>query len=211
MKIKVMLIVMFLGSVFNLKAQKNRAVLYLRSGDTIKGLAKITVDNKILYRKDKKSKRETHDHQTLKKVKINVKGTRKEFEYKLVKTKKYAKPKLMTPITLGKINLYKIDVTIMSNAIVGGPQINNTIGGGFGLGVNNFNDFSINNYYVGKGDTDFVEKLTSSNNRLFEKSFKKAASEYFKDCSKLVEMIQSKEFRKRDLEEIVEFYNEDCD
>lgn len=41
-------------------------------------------------------------------------------------------------------------------------------------------------------------------------TFKKDMLEYFSDCPKLVEKIESKDFRKDDLESIVRFYNSNC-
>lgn len=40
--------------------------------------------------------------------------------------------------------------------------------------------------------------------------FKKEMSEYFADCPSLVALIQEKEFKRRDLSEIVMFYNTRC-
>lgn len=41
-------------------------------------------------------------------------------------------------------------------------------------------------------------------------TFKKEMSQYFSECPKLVEKIQSKDYRKNDLESIVRFYNSNC-
>lgn len=41
-------------------------------------------------------------------------------------------------------------------------------------------------------------------------SFKKEMTEYFSNCPKLVQKIESKDFRKKDLEEIVNYYNSEC-
>lgn len=41
-------------------------------------------------------------------------------------------------------------------------------------------------------------------------TFKKDMIEYFSDCPALVEKIESKDFRKNDLEFIVSFYNSNC-
>jgi hypothetical protein len=40
--------------------------------------------------------------------------------------------------------------------------------------------------------------------------FKKQMAEYFADCPALVSLIQDKEFKRRDLDEIVLFYNQRC-
>ncbi|MEZ4852991.1 hypothetical protein [Flavobacterium sp.] len=41
-------------------------------------------------------------------------------------------------------------------------------------------------------------------------SFKKFINNYFKDCQKLISKVENKEFKKKNLEEIVEFYNSNC-
>ena len=40
--------------------------------------------------------------------------------------------------------------------------------------------------------------------------FRKQMEEYFKDCQKLADLIANKDFKRRDIEEIVEFYNRQC-
>lgn len=47
-------------------------------------------------------------------------------------------------------------------------------------------------------------------NKYFTKNFKKAAALYFRDCKMLVEKIINKEFRRRHIEDIVNFYNSKC-
>lgn len=42
------------------------------------------------------------------------------------------------------------------------------------------------------------------------KSFKKSATEYFKDCPSLVSKINDTKYRRKDLEDLVKFYNINC-
>lgn len=42
------------------------------------------------------------------------------------------------------------------------------------------------------------------------KSFKKRASEYFSDCAALVSKIEDKKYRRKDLESLVKYYNDNC-
>lgn len=41
-------------------------------------------------------------------------------------------------------------------------------------------------------------------------TFKKDMADYFSDCPALIEKIESKDFRKNDLEFVVRFYNSNC-
>ena len=42
------------------------------------------------------------------------------------------------------------------------------------------------------------------------KSFKKRASEYFSDCPSLVSKVESKKYTRKDLEGLVNHYNDNC-
>lgn len=60
-------------------------------------------------------------------------------------------------------------------------------------------------------DSDFI--LQKGNDVLMQPSifsFKREMTEYFSNCPKLVEKIESKDFRKKHLEEIVNYYNSEC-
>lgn len=61
---------------------------------------------------------------------------------------------------------------------------------------------SVENYILQKGDGELK--------RLKGLTFKKDMAEYFSDCPALVAKIESKDFRKRDMNIIVRFYNSYC-
>ncbi len=63
-------------------------------------------------------------------------------------------------------------------------------------------------YFVGKKNEEKLQLINSES--FLYKNFRKTLSSYFHDCHVLVEKIQNKEFKKRDILEIVEFYNENC-
>uniref|UniRef100_UPI00404753FD hypothetical protein n=1 Tax=Mariniflexile sp. TaxID=1979402 RepID=UPI00404753FD len=63
----------------------------------------------------------------------------------------------------------------------------------------------------------FEESLLMRNNEeaiIFNyvelKSFKKRASEYFSDCSSLVSKIEDEKYNRKDLEDLVNYYNANC-
>jgi hypothetical protein len=68
--------------------------------------------------------------------------------------------------------------------------------------------FTIKNYYLRKKHEKEVTHISSTH--LFSKNFKKAATSYFEDCPDLVEKIATKEYRKRDIRAVIEFYNAKC-
>jgi hypothetical protein len=66
----------------------------------------------------------------------------------------------------------------------------------------------------GMTTTTFNYLLQRGDEQLFEPralAFKKDMIEYFSDCPKLVALIEGKEFKRRDFEEMVRYYNEQCD
>lgn len=61
-------------------------------------------------------------------------------------------------------------------------------------------------YYVGHGNSDQIETLYTRG-LPFSKSFKKSMKNYFKDCPELLERIENEEFTKKNISEILSFYN----
>lgn len=46
--------------------------------------------------------------------------------------------------------------------------------------------------------------------QILHNNFKKAAIDYFKDCPSLIEKVKSKKFTKKNIKEMVVFYNTEC-
>jgi hypothetical protein len=197
---KTMLIIGIILFSLNSNSQKKTTKLYLTNGDTIQGLAKITAFGKIKFRYNKKSKKKIYLPNQLIKFDLNEHDSKNTYAYKYIQgNQRSTKRKLMILITAGKIDLYRITTTTTSAPMAG------SFGGMGGMVMS----FTMDSYYVSRDDSDMVTKLTSRGT-LFEKNFKKAASEYFKDCKSLVNKIQNKTYKKRDIEEIVEYYNTQC-
>jgi hypothetical protein len=74
-----------------------------------------------------------------------------------------------------------------------------TSGGGPNMPMNTTQTIS---YFLQKGNGALVEPRVLG--------FKKEMAEYFADCPTLVGLIQEREFKRRDLDEIVMFYNSKC-
>jgi len=201
--IKKVFIIISLLFFIPIVAQKQKATLYFKDGTSLKGLAKFTIfGNEIKFRKEKGSERIIYDSQKIDKILIRKNDRDVMYQYKIIKNKN--NPILLELIEAGKVTLYRDLKHRYSQGVpiadARGNWSSNPSGGTY---------YTISNYYVSKDNEDFVFHLGSKGS-FFSKNFKKAASNYFKDCSVLVDKIQNKKFRKRDIVEIVEFYNENC-
>lgn len=163
--------------------QKQKATLFFKNGVILEGFAHFgSFNSKISYKKTKKSKKLFFDAKTINKIIVHSKKEDSEYHYRRIKGRNsYA---FIKPTLKGKVTLYIIKTE------------------------SDQNHKSITYFYVSKGVNEDLKELRSSLRHWT--NFKKIASNYFKDCPKLVKKIQSKEFRKRDIVEVVEYYNDNC-
>jgi hypothetical protein len=179
-------------------AQSTKAILTFKDGSVLEGLGKLKGAEKVKFRKNKKTKAAKYHFSDLESVKIFTVDEANTYVYLLDKQKN--KFRVLEEVLKGKVSLYRI----VSRGNHGGF-------GGFGTNGMTFSvstSFSIKSFYVRKSGEDSISNLGSTS--LFSKNFKKAASNYFKDCPKLVTKIQHKEYRKRDIRAMIEFYNSNC-
>ncbi len=191
---------LFLSSTIH--AQRTKAVLYFKDGTQITGLGKLKGANKVKFRKTRKDKAKKYDFKNLEKVKIYEADDINTYVYLKVKDKNHYR--VLEEVIVGAVSLYKI----VSHGQHAGVGMGGFGGAGGGMAIGMGTSFSIKSYYVKRKNDQAVTHLGSTS--LFSKSFKKAAGSYFKDCLNLVEKIQNKEFKKRDIREVVEYYNTEC-
>lgn len=197
---KLIILLIVLSSTISY-SQRQKATLFFKDGTKIEGLAKITsFGDKIKFKKNKKSEKVFYNSQQIDKIVIRENDVDKTYQYKIIKNKNT--PQLLEPLKEGKVTLYR-DLKQGYN-----PGMSM---GGFGAGGMTFGggSYSISSYYVSKDGGNIVIHLGDSGT-IFTKNFKKAASEYFSDCAELVKKIETREYKKRHIVEIVEFYNENC-
>lgn len=181
--------------------QKTRAELIFKDGTSIKGLAEPTNVGNIRYRKSRKEKKIFYSFEEVDTLKVYH-----DFNpttYVLVKVQEKEKPKVLEMARNGKNVTYFRDVQQGYSAPVSIPMAGGgmmTTGGGF---------YTLSSSYVRKANQGEAVYLGSSS--WLSKNFRKAAMDFFSDCSKLVKKIEGREFKKRDLKEIIEFYNGECD
>lgn len=188
---KVTLLVLALVSLSGL-SQNKPCTIYFKDNTTIVGLGKLKLDGTLKFRLNEDSKSKFYDGNSIDKVEMED----QIYQYKTIQEDF---PIWMKLLIKGKVNLYTNDVTGYS--YMGGAGMGNGMGGMSYGGT-------VTYYYVShEGDTE-VFKITAIGT--FSKNFKNAASDFFKDCPLLVEKIQNKAFKKGDMEEVVKFYNSQC-
>jgi hypothetical protein len=180
--------------------QRTKARLEFKDGTILNGLGKLKGASFVKFRKDKKSKAKIYHFKDLNRVKIYNGDEITIYVY--LPEKEKGTFKVLEEVVVGDIFLYKI-VSHGTHAPMGVG-----FGGAGGMNMAMGTSFTIKNYYLRKKDDKSVTHITSTS--LFSKNFKKTAAKYFEDCPSLVEKIENKEYRKRDIRAIIEFYNSKC-
>lgn len=201
--------IFFLLLIYNLsvQAQMQKATLFFKDGTELYGLARITSSGKkIKFKKNNEAKSVTYSSKEIESIALLVKkngnSTNKanlqnaHYFYKNIEGKRTEL--LLELIVKGKVNLFR-DLKIVGGGInTMGPQ-----------GPMMMRSYTISSYYASREDSRTVIHLGDKGD-LFGKNFKKAASEYFKDCPELVKKIQNNVFKKNDIVDVVKFYNKKC-
>jgi hypothetical protein len=195
---KILLLTILLYSI-NLSAQigYSKAKIYFKDGTIKEGFGKhIFLSNKkIKFKENKKDKPIELGFIKVDKFILND----IEYDFKIIKGK--SEITFFKVKQRGKVSLY---YTIKTNnsAPMGGM---NTGGIGVGIGFSTSSEV----YYIGKNDEDQITQLFN----LFgpsKKIFKKIVPQFFGDCPDLLDKIDYKEYKKRDIVKIVDFYNKKC-
>ena len=199
-RICISLLFLLIGS--SLFAQTERVELYRSDGTILKGLAKRSND-KLKYRKAKGESAIRYDLTEFEKIIVFSEGEDEDQVYKKIHIKDEKKPEMLLVVAEGPVSIYQKEKTYY------------TSGYGAGLGVNGVsghtftgNNLSINTLYLKKENEP--EAIYLGSDKLFSKNFKKAAADFFSDCPTLVKRIMNKEYTKKELDKIVEFYNDQC-
>ena len=196
-------VVIIMSLIFGLNqsclSQKSRAEMVLKNGDTLVGLVKIT-NGKVKFRSSKEVRPDLYLFEAIKQITIHENSEPKV--YQNIPIKNLKAPNLLLLEVSGKVNLYtdhSFGYMATGPSGVGSP-------GGTSFGGGQF--YSVNHYYLKRHNEETAFHIGSD--QLFSTNFKKAASDYFSDCLVLKQKIEAKEFKKRDLVEIVNFYNSQC-
>lgn len=200
---KLFLLILFLITLsFDIVGQNTEAILIFKDGTKVIGLGKLKRGDIIKFRKNKNEKAVKYHFKELEKVTIMEDSRKVIYVYLKVKgSNNYA---VLEESIIGKLSLYK--VVTHGNHVPMGVGFGGA--GGMGMGMGMGASFTIESFYLKRKDEENVTHLGSTS--LFSKNFKKAAIEYFIDCEELVVKIEDNEYKKKDIEEIVNFYNRKC-
>lgn len=142
----------------------------------------------VYYKENKEDVK--HTRYKIKEVSLVQYGDR---VYETIPLKK-GKMHLIERVQSGKIKLYNQNVITLT-----GNLNNNMISGG------------ISKYYYlfRKGD-EKAERFIVNDEVIRFESFKNKAKKYFGDCLMLIDRLKEGVYKKRDIEDIVQFYNQNC-
>ncbi len=184
--------------------------LVLKNGDTIRGYINLPMfssnplafrgKEKVKFKKERTSKKEKFDENQVETIIFRNSDT----EVAYFKFIPYSKKRngLFKIIISGKATLYARAVSVSSGAPMFMPGSN----GGTWMHGGSFGSSSNDDFYVLRDGEEFATRLVTAGIN----SFKKRAIEYFTDCPLLVEKINSNFYSKRDIREVVNEYNDNC-
>ena len=169
--------------------------LYFIDGTMTNGLAHINILNdKIKFKKHKEDKRISYNHKSISKLILKRDTIIKEFRYK--KTLGRRAPRLLELIIEDdNVSLYAEILELQMYGLVGAIlKIPNKIVHTYYIVKNN------NNHAVFFGDTDYT----------VHKRFKEIARKNLENCEEVLTKIENKEYKVKDIKEIVKHYNKKC-
>ncbi|CAM3668332.1 hypothetical protein [Flavobacterium chungbukense] len=181
-------------------SQKQICRIYFDDGTVLSGIGKIRTDNTIKLKLNDDDKGTDYDPLIIDRIELERDGISQVYKYKKEVDGFH---KWLKVLIEGKVSLYKYDMSGFNFATIPNSGFS---GMNMGMGMASS---PVTYYYVAHGEDFEVSIITSLGN--ISKNFKKAASEFFKDCPVLVEKINNKEFKKDDIFQVVKFYNTKCD
>lgn len=181
-----------------------KAKLYLKSGDSITGLAKIDGDNNLFFKKEKRAKKNKYTYKEVVGLKMFKDDLVKVFKYKLVVS--------VGPLLLRVENQENSKMKLYSQSHYGVNSVpGNFQGGTYTPGFSTGEIIEVKRYFINKKNSNHsVIKIWSDTNGRKDKVFRNRIVKYFKDCKSLVKKIKNKEYRRFQIYEIVDFYNFNC-
>jgi hypothetical protein len=186
---KALLLIFTLSTCFSF-AQKEKGTVTLIDGTILNGY--VSVSNKIKFRSSLEEKSTTYDYESAKEATVvDKKGKESKFEYVVIKENK--KPIILEILVDGFLRLYTENTT----------QYTSSFGGG---GMGGFRSSST--YYLKKQTEEIAQQCAAFG--YIGNSFKKFINSYFTDCPEIITKVEKKEFKKKNYDEIVEFYNSNC-
>ena len=179
------ILIVFSYSLAN--AQFNNGTVILKDSTILKGLIRIRTFGGIKFKKTQDSESTNYDYKQI--TGYNTGGEK----YRYINNEEGFPPILLKEKLKGKISLYSNEVYHPGHTIPNGFA-----GGGTGI---TFGGGSATIYHILVKD-----KLIRVGTKI-----KKKHLEILKDCTSLIEKIENKDLKKRDVYAIINYYNNSCD
>ena len=121
--------------------------------------------------------------------------------YKKIEVDDGKKPKMLVQIVEGPVTLYLEENEFYSSGYGAGLGVNGNAGQSFGS-----TSYSFSRLYLKRDNNKKATHIGSAS----KKNFKTSIANYFSDCPDLVKKINEDEYSKKEMKDIVEFYNSHC-
>lgn len=184
-----LLFLLFINYAFS--QDYREATIIFNDSTSIKGLGEIK-NNEIYFKLKQEDKPDKWSYDIAKGIIISGYGFSEKYEY--IKFGKHSKPKIFEVIEEGNINLYRESkMYYTSNGSATGGKL-----------PTNFStyQFTTETFYVKKKSEEFATDISFS--------FKTTAKKYFSDCKKIIEKINNAKFTRKNIPDMVFYYNEFC-
>ncbi|WP_029448578.1 hypothetical protein [Cellulophaga baltica] len=180
-------------------SQKSEGRIIYTDGKVREGYVKLNGAHFVKFKSVKKAKAEKVDFSEL--ASVEIKNDDEVSIYKNISVVGKDEPLVLEEVVKGAVTLYNLNTQGFSSVFAPSGM------GGAPLNIGPMT-YDIKNLYVLRTGEEKATHLGS--NQLFTKNFKTAASVFFKDCTSLVTKIQNKDFKKKHIKEIVQYYNSEC-
>ena len=191
------LVISFILLSFYCFSQTQESTIFFKDGDSIEGYGMIK-NNKVKFRASLDSEGDFWDFESITKIEFYGFKMYKTHEY--VKLKPNMNPILLELVTGGEVSLYREKKSKWTGGNI--PEIPDEYGER-GVPGSAQKVVEVKNY-IKRNSDEFPSCLNCG---VFN-NWRKRATDFFSDCEYLVKKIKANEFR--DLQEIVEFYNDFC-
>ena len=183
----------FINFVFS--QDYREATIIFNDSTFVKGFGEIK-NNTIYFKVKQEDKPSKWSYDIAKGLVFSGYGYSEKYEY--VKFEKNRDPRIMEVMEEGKLFLYKYSSLISNN----GTNLDTSVSGKMPNHMSGFENFT-ETFYVKRKDAKLALDITFS--------FKSRARIYFSDCKKIIEKINSGKFTKKNIPEMIYYYNDYCD
>lgn len=182
-----------------LQAQVKKVELVKEDGTSMNGYAKFYTKS-FSYRADENERFKRFKMLDFETIRIFSEDNDTK-TYKRIKVDDRKKPKMLILLVEGPVSLYLEERQIYSSGYGAGLGVSGNTGQGIGG-----TSYSYSRLYLKRNNNQNAIHIGS----VSKKKFKGVITNYFKDCPDLVKKVDAGEYSKKELKEIVEFYNNKC-